>query len=357
MSSLLVTTVSIPYLQVIAIMIWHTMPGTLGMSSFESTPAHIGGVLMACVSDQISLTCSHDNDDRGVTRWIFSPPVDCSETINHNDPISAQPCGPFTFQDVTEKTQDTILFNSTAVATANASMNGAIVECRDGSGSAFNQIGNVSLCIIDQPRNLTVIKGALILWSGSACGGAVTYRVVVTPGNDTEFVGNVTTTADNITVADIPNLQPNQEYTVSVTTVGNSCTSEPATMNFRTQSYGSMTTPSKHLVMMHGSTLAGRINIMIIISFLATSLSTTTSTTSTGQSGPEQPTKSQDRMTAIGVCVCVFVVLFVAVCIVAGIVVIIVVIKYRRHSKSNGMLFYIMELESYDNYLRSRSTK
>ena len=142
-------------------------------------------------------------------------------------------------------------------------------------------------------------------------------------------------------------LQPNQEYTVSVTTVGNSCTSEPATMNFRTLSYGSMTTPSKHLVMMHGSTLAGRIiNIMIIISFLATSLSTTTST---GQSGPEQPTKSQDRMTAIGVCVCVFVVLFVAVCIVDGIVVIIVVIKYRRHSKSNGMLFYIMELESYDN--------
>ena len=226
------------------------MPGTLAISSFVSTPHHIGVVLTACAGDQISLTCSHDNVGIGVTRWVVSAPIDCSETVDHNPPISTDPCGPFTFQDVTEIPDD-VLLNSTAVVIANASMSGGVVECRDGGGSIFNQIGNVTLCIIDQPNNLTVVNGALITWTGSACGSAVTYRVEVTYRES--ILGNVTTTANTVNVADIPNLRLNQDYmyNVSVTAVGKSCSSDPSTIlgNFTTQNIE--ITTSKHLGIMY----------------------------------------------------------------------------------------------------------
>ena len=119
------------------------------LCSFESTPAHVGGVLAACAGDQISLTCSHDNLDSGVTRWIqVSQPMvqDCSEVIDHNIPNSADPCGPFTFQDVSMLALDAVL-SSTAVATANTSMTGTVVECRDSAGILSASIGNVTLCV------------------------------------------------------------------------------------------------------------------------------------------------------------------------------------------------------------------
>lgn len=115
--------------------------------AFEFRPANANGVLTACVGDHVSLTCSHDNDASGVTRWIFSSPIDCSVTIDHNPPIVTRPCGPFTFQDVTE-IQPNGLFNSTAVAIASVSMTGAIAECRDSSGDVYNQIGTTLICII-----------------------------------------------------------------------------------------------------------------------------------------------------------------------------------------------------------------
>ena len=116
---------------------------------FESNPAHVDGMLTACVGDQISLTCSHDNLDDGVTVWTVSPPVGCMETIIHSYPIHASQCGPFTFQDISDLTGDSIApLSTTAIATANVSMNGAVVECRDSTGREFNQIGNTTLCIV-----------------------------------------------------------------------------------------------------------------------------------------------------------------------------------------------------------------
>ena len=61
--------------------------------------------------------------------------------------------------------------------------------------------------------------------------------------NDSKSVSNVSVTAKT---AAIPNLQPNQEYTVSVTAVGSFCTSDPATKNFISQAYGSMATTSTY---------------------------------------------------------------------------------------------------------------
>lgn len=115
---------------------------------FESNPAHVDGMLTACVGDQISLTCSHNNLYDGITVWTVSPPVSCMETIVHSS-IRASQCGPFTFQDTTELTGDTTaLLSTTAIATANVSMNGAVVECRDSTGRLFNQIGNTTLRIV-----------------------------------------------------------------------------------------------------------------------------------------------------------------------------------------------------------------
>ena len=119
--------------------------------------------------------CSHDNDANGITRWIFSTPIDCSETIDHNPPIITRPCGPFTFQDITE-IRPNILFNSTAVAIASTSMTGAVAECRDSSGDVYNQIGTASICIIgkfvnsvlminDDRNNITLItKISQVTW-------------------------------------------------------------------------------------------------------------------------------------------------------------------------------------------------
>ena len=64
----------------------------LSLVAFEFSPAHDNGILTTCVGDHISLMCSHDNDANGVTRWIFSPLIDCSVTIDHNPPISTLPC-------------------------------------------------------------------------------------------------------------------------------------------------------------------------------------------------------------------------------------------------------------------------
>ena len=122
----------------------------IALSSFESIPAHVDGVLTTCAGHQILLTCSHNKLLSGITRWIFSQPVDCSETVDHNPPIqSTDPCGSFTFQDVSELAPDTVL-HSTTVATANTSMTGTVVECKDSAGILSESIGNITLCIVGE---------------------------------------------------------------------------------------------------------------------------------------------------------------------------------------------------------------
>ena len=125
---------------------------TIVLGSFESISLSYDGsgtsVLTVCAGDLIMLTCHHDNQETGITRWIFSPPVDCAEIIDHSNPTSTDPCDPFTFQNITELTPTTTLLNSTAVARAKGSLSGTVIECRDNGGMAYNQIGNVTLCVI-----------------------------------------------------------------------------------------------------------------------------------------------------------------------------------------------------------------
>ena len=99
---------------------------------------------------------------------------------------------------------------------------------------------------IDQPGNLAVVNGSQIVWDGSTCvGSAITYRIDVTRNDDGESEGDITITSE--TTAIVSNLQPNQEYTVSVTAVGSSCASDSATKNFTSQAGGCISTTSKSL--------------------------------------------------------------------------------------------------------------
>ena len=129
----------------------------------ESLPVNINGKLIACVGDQISLTCSRDTGlSSGVTRWtVTSPAIPCDSVINHLAPASIGRCDPFVFQDVTEisGSQSITILSSTAVATANVSMSGAVVQCFTSQivGVAQEIGSNITLCIPGKTSTCTSI--------------------------------------------------------------------------------------------------------------------------------------------------------------------------------------------------------
>ena len=75
--------------------------------------------------------------------------MDCTAGIVHLSVNLIPDCGPFSFEVVTQSASAP--FSSTSVATASASMTGAVVQCRDGLGTAAIQLGrNITLCIIGE---------------------------------------------------------------------------------------------------------------------------------------------------------------------------------------------------------------
>ena len=121
--------------------------GGKALSLLESVPGHINGVVTVYSGNKVSFRCSHDNLVSGVTRWSFSAPLDCNEAIiDHNPPITTSQCGQFTFENVTVIMIGSLL-SSTAVATANTAMSGAVIECRDSTGISPNLIGRITLCV------------------------------------------------------------------------------------------------------------------------------------------------------------------------------------------------------------------
>ena len=90
--------------------------------------------------------------------------------------------------------------------------------------------------LLDRPRDLVIINGDHIIWTGTACvGAAISYRVEVVRMNDSVPVDIIVTTT---TDAQLSNLQPNQMYSVFVTTIGSTCSSEPVVINFTSNADG-----------------------------------------------------------------------------------------------------------------------
>ena len=109
-------------------------------------------LLIACAGDKISLTCSHSNSDNGVTLWTFTPSNHCNRTrvpIDHINPDGVPPCGPFMFENITRISPTTpTALSSTVVFIANESISNTLVECRDSVGDVYNQVGNITICVI-----------------------------------------------------------------------------------------------------------------------------------------------------------------------------------------------------------------
>lgn len=81
----------------------------------------------------------------------------------------------------------------------------------------------------DQPSNIIVTNGERVSWKGSTCAGAaISYRVEVTRLNDSGINAIVTTSTEIV----LPNLLSNQDYSISVTTVGSTCSSDPVITRF-----------------------------------------------------------------------------------------------------------------------------
>ena len=136
--------------KVYIVLICGSFPEGVHSSNFLiSNPSQINGSITACVGEEISLTCGHDNVIPITTTWIISSLVNCSTEIIHNPPPVAPPCEPFSFQYITLAEADVVQLNSTAVAIASRDISGSIIECIAGfDPSARTDVGNISLCVI-----------------------------------------------------------------------------------------------------------------------------------------------------------------------------------------------------------------
>lgn len=76
----------------------------------------------------------------------------------------------------------------------------------------------------------------VVVWDGITCNGAtIKYRVEITPVNDSAYTEVIMTSTTETT---LPVLQPNTEYSVSVTAVASTCSSSPAVTRFTSEFEG-----------------------------------------------------------------------------------------------------------------------
>ena len=120
--------------------------GCYSINTLESTPIAMNGSLTACSGDQISITCNHDQVHTTSTIWRITRPVECSIIITHNQNRVVPACG-LNFVDVNSAAGASEL-RSTAVANANVTMSGGVIECRGGNQVQSVHVENISLCVI-----------------------------------------------------------------------------------------------------------------------------------------------------------------------------------------------------------------
>ena len=114
-------------------------------SSLNST----NETITVCPGVPISLTCTHDNNNSGVTRWIVTntSTANCEVTVAHGSPMPPDDmCGLFTITMISGSASST-MFTSTAQTTATEALNGAVVECFS-SGLDTSLLGNITINVL-----------------------------------------------------------------------------------------------------------------------------------------------------------------------------------------------------------------
>ena len=110
--------------------------------------------------------------------------------------------------------------------------------------------------VTDQPSDLVVItvNGAHVaVWNGITCTGTtINYKVVITQVNDSVSTQVILT---SITEMTLPALQPNTEYSVSVTAVASTCSSASAVTTFMSEFEGSQQHANLLVVTIHHVTI------------------------------------------------------------------------------------------------------
>ena len=130
------------------------------MGSFESLSPDYDGpgnpTVTVCSGDEVILICQHNIVSNRATRWTFTPsfPNCPRRVIDHNNPTSVSPCGPFSFNNVTGVSESPIELSSTGVALANDSINGLLIQCWDSERDEANEVGNLILCVIGKSHTL-----------------------------------------------------------------------------------------------------------------------------------------------------------------------------------------------------------
>ena len=116
---------------------------------FTSKPPSTNEVLYVCDGSRLSITCSHNNTNIGVTRWTFSNFSACENgiVIRHSDPRDTS-CGPIMFHGISRQTQP--MLKSTASVIASPLLNGTVVECLDRAGIDPDVIGNTAIVVIGE---------------------------------------------------------------------------------------------------------------------------------------------------------------------------------------------------------------
>ncbi len=105
-----------------------------------------------CPGVPISLTCTHNNDNSGVTRWRVTntSTANCEVTVAHGSTMPPDavcvPSGLFTITTISGTLSPT-MFTSTAQTTATEALNGAVVECFS-SGLGSSLLGTVTINVL-----------------------------------------------------------------------------------------------------------------------------------------------------------------------------------------------------------------
>ncbi|XP_064393493.1 mucin-2-like [Halichondria panicea] len=170
-------------------------------SSLNST----NGAITVCPGVPISLTCVHDNNASGVTRWRVTgtSTANCEEAVAHASLMPPDDmCGLFTITMISGTSSPT-MFTSTAQTTATEAINGAVVECFS-SGLDTSLVGNITINVLSIPTpdlsieqvSQSVVRANLSV-TDTQC--VASYQVDATPTSGPVSTSSSTDSTFNVT--------------------------------------------------------------------------------------------------------------------------------------------------------------